>query len=476
MTSPGLPGAHHAERDGYFQTKRPVRSLPPSKPLTGPAPPRRSVCAPGTMVFPLYRRPVFPRSLCHASVILAAIRTSPPRAVRHRERTSPHSAPWRALAAQLSVERLEDRTVPSTFTVGNLADSGPGSLRQAVLDANDNPGADLIRFASPVGGTLTLTSGQLSITDDLILDGPGVQRLTISGNDASRVFSVSGSTTNVVIRDLTIAHGRATGTTVEGPIGPVTLGGALLNTGARVVLSHVTLENNQAVGAIAQGGAIANVFGASLVVTDSTFTANRAAGTMFGSAGAILNEGGGSVLVLDHSTFTGNQATASLGAGALINQGNAVGGAVKSTAGGQATVLHTTFEGNLARGGNGADGGPGQKGGDAGFGVSGALENAYYGIVGPSASSTMTVAYCTFLANRTLGGTGGAGGAGAAGGNGRGGPGGAISNAGGTLTISHSTFLGNLSLGGNGGNGGVGGNGGAGGPGTGGAINDSNPT
>src|SRR6476660_4685855 len=29
--------------------KRPVRSLPPSKPLTGPAPPRRSVCAPGSM-------------------------------------------------------------------------------------------------------------------------------------------------------------------------------------------------------------------------------------------------------------------------------------------------------------------------------------------------------------------------------------------------------------------------------------------
>src|SRR5262245_53449589 len=244
----------------------------------------------------------------------------------------------RAMAAQLSVERLEDRTVPSTFTVGNLADSGPGSLRQAIFDANDNPGADVVTFAPSLRGTVTLTSGELSITDDLILDGPGVNRLTVSGNDASRVFSVSGSATDVEIRDLTIANGRATGTTAVGPIGPVTLGGALLNTGARVVLSHVTMANNQAVGAIAQGGAIANIFGASLVVTDSTFTANRAAGTMVGSAGAILNEGGGSVLVLDHSTFTGNQATASLGAGALINQGNAVGGAVKSTAGGQATV------------------------------------------------------------------------------------------------------------------------------------------
>ena len=323
-----------------------------------------------------------------------------------------------------SVERLEDRIVLSTFMVGNLDDSGPESLRQAILDANDNPGADLIRFAPAArDGTITLTSGQLSITDDLNLDGPGVQRLTISGNDASRVFSVSGGATDVEIRDLTIANGRATGTTVEGPVGPVTLGGALLNTGARVVLFHVTMDNNQAVGAIAQGGAIANVFGGTLEVTDSTFTENRAAGTMFGSAGAILNEGGGSVLVLDHSTFTGNQATASLGAGPLINHGNAVGGAVKNSAGGQATVLHTTFEGNLARGGNGADGGPGQNGGDAGFGVAGALENAYYGLVGPSASSTMTVAHSTFLANRTLGGTGGTGGTGAAGGSGRGGRG-----------------------------------------------------
>jgi hypothetical protein len=382
----------------------------------------------------------------------------------------------RAMAAQLSVERLEDRTVPSTFTVHNLADSGPGSLRQAVLDANAQPGADVIRFAPAArDGTIALTGGELSITDDLTINGPGARRLTISGNDASRVFSVSGGATDVEIRDLTIANGRATGPTAVGPFGPVTMGAGLLNTGARVILFHVTMDNNQAVGPIAQGGAIASFSGATLVVKHSTFTENRAAGTGYGSAGAIVSDGG-SVLVLDHSTFTGNQATTSLGAGPVIIQGNAVGGAVKSAGGSQATVLHSTFAGNLARGGNGADGGPGQKGGDAGFGVAGALENAFYSFVGPAASSTMTVAHSTFFANRALGGTGGTGGVGGAGGNGRGGPGGAISNAGSTLTISHSTFLGNQSLGGPGGNGGVGGNGGAGGPGTGGVINNSNPT
>ena len=388
----------------------------------------------------------------------------------------PTRLPKRGLPARWSVEQLEDRVVLSTFTVQNLADGGLGSLRAAITAANTIPGADLIRFAPAArDGTITLTSGQLSITDDLILDGPGVNRLTISGNDASRVFSVSGSATDVEIHDLTIAHGRATGTTVEGPFGPVTLGGGLLNTGARVVVSHVTMDNNQAVGPVAQGGAIATFAGATLVVTDSTFTENRAAGTLHGSGGAIGSDGG-SVLVLDRSTFTGNQATASLGAGPVLIHGNAVGGAVKITGGSQGTVSHSTFAGNLARGGNGADGGPGQNGRDGGFGVAGALENAYYSLVGPSASSTMTVAYCTFLSNRAHGGTGGTGGTGGAGGNGRGGVGGVISNAGSNLTISHSTFLGNQSLGGRGGDGGVGGNGGAGGPGQGGVINNSNPT
>src|SRR5216683_7870947 len=85
---------------------------------------------------------------------------------------------------------LEDRTLPSTFTVLNLADSGPGSLRQAIVDANANPGANTIRFAPRLHGAITLTSGQLSITNDLTIDGPGASALTVSGNDASRVFDI----------------------------------------------------------------------------------------------------------------------------------------------------------------------------------------------------------------------------------------------------------------------------------------------
>src|SRR5205823_6529449 len=60
-------------------------------------------------------------------------------------------------------EVLEGRALPSTFTVLNLADSGSGSLRAAVLAAEAHPGPDVIDFAHNLYGTITLTSGQLNI-------------------------------------------------------------------------------------------------------------------------------------------------------------------------------------------------------------------------------------------------------------------------------------------------------------------------
>ncbi len=54
-------------------------------------------------------------------------------------------------------ERLEERTVLSAYSVTNLNDSGAGSLRQAILDANAALGMDTINF--DVAGTISLTSG-----------------------------------------------------------------------------------------------------------------------------------------------------------------------------------------------------------------------------------------------------------------------------------------------------------------------------
>jgi hypothetical protein len=69
------------------------------------------------------------------------------------------------------LEALEARTVLSTFTVTSLADSGAGSLRDAVQQANANPGSE-IQFKPGLKGTIPLSS-ELDITANLTIDGPG---------------------------------------------------------------------------------------------------------------------------------------------------------------------------------------------------------------------------------------------------------------------------------------------------------------
>src|SRR5437899_1079279 len=91
--------------------------------------------------------------------------------VQHHRRPRRTVTPRRSFVPHL--EPLEDRTVPSTFTVTNLLDSGTGSLRAAIVAANTHPGADVIQFAGGLTGTITLTStnGELKITDTLTIDG-----------------------------------------------------------------------------------------------------------------------------------------------------------------------------------------------------------------------------------------------------------------------------------------------------------------
>ena len=65
----------------------------------------------------------------------------------------------------------------ATITVINTNDSGPGSLRQALVDANDG---DTIDFA--VTGTIGLTSGELLVNKVLTISGPGAENLAVNGN------------------------------------------------------------------------------------------------------------------------------------------------------------------------------------------------------------------------------------------------------------------------------------------------------
>ncbi len=116
----------------------------------------------------------------------------------------------------------------STLTVSNTNDSGSGSLRQALSDANAAPDEDTIAFDSAVfasARTITLSTGELPITQSISIVGPGARLLTISGNSASRVFNVSSGTT-ATISGLTITGGYVA-YSVSGSIATPGIGGGI---------------------------------------------------------------------------------------------------------------------------------------------------------------------------------------------------------------------------------------------------------
>jgi hypothetical protein len=251
-------------------------------------------------------------------------------------------------------ELLEDRTVLSTFTVLNLADSGDGSLRAAIAAAQTNPGADLIDFAPAVQGTITLTSGRLLITGDVTIVGPGANMLTVSGNHSSQVFNILGgpdasTAITVDISGLTISDGRANG----GAAGVTNLGFS------DVTLSHVVLSGNESFGIVGvvqpAGGAIrSDGIGANLTLLDSLVTGNAVhgvAGPFIGAFGAGIATTNGATLAVANSTITGNRAISD-------PTGYANGGGIHLNVGSSVTLMNSTIANNEAAGGfYGAGGG-----------------------------------------------------------------------------------------------------------------------
>jgi hypothetical protein len=348
----------------------------------------------------------------------------------------------------LWLEALEDRTVPSTLTVISAADDGSAGTLRAVL-AGAHSG-DTIRFASQLqGDIIALAQGQLVVSQSLDIERPGAGELTISGNAAGRIFDVPSGT------DLTIA-----GLTLTG--GLAADGGAVLNAGdltlARDVLAGNVAQGVAGGGLFADGGGRGgggeNEAGATLDVSQSSFTGNEALGGPSGGnafGGGIYNEAG--TVTIDSSTFTGNQAVAGNGGSAGVTVtlpggvsatllGVAGGGGVWND-GGALTVTNSTLGKDLAEGGSNDDG----SGSTATFAWVG---TATAGAVGSgalftAASPTAAIAGSTLSGNQSQGGTNDRVGNFfvflADAGSGRGGAVGALA---GNLSLANSTVSGNL--------------------------------
>src|SRR6516165_9352529 len=115
------------------------------------------------------------------------------------------------------LEALEDRTLLSAYLVNLLGDAGTGSgtagdIRYCINQADKpaNAGSTLTFDTTTIGSsTITLTKGELVLSDNMTITGPGASKLTISGNKTSRVFDITATTAHVTISSLTISGGFA---------------------------------------------------------------------------------------------------------------------------------------------------------------------------------------------------------------------------------------------------------------------------
>jgi len=205
--------------------------------------------------------------------------------------------------ARLMVQSLEGRITPAVFAVTNANDAGPGSLRQAILDANAAPGADTLIFDGTYFATqrtISLTSGDLAVADGLTITGPGASLLTVRRDQAAtsfRVLTFAGSTPfAATLSGMTITGGQ----TKAGASG----GGIFLGGGALTVLDTVVSGNSSGT----DGGGIASNGGNLTLRNTSVFSnaagINPASGRRVGGGVSAI----GGTLLLENSTISGNSA------------------------------------------------------------------------------------------------------------------------------------------------------------------------
>jgi hypothetical protein len=345
-----------------------------------------------------------------------------------------------------TLEALDERTVPALFTpLPATADGTAGSLRDAIIQANTSTGNDVILLRP---GTYSLSvlnlnnatannlqenasaTGDLDITQanrTIVIQGQGagVTILDATGlND--RVLHIL-TNARLELRGLTIRGGVALEQGTPGTQNGAARGGGIFNAGGELVMDHVLVAGNQALG---RPNTASNAEGAGIHST----------GSLFMNACTIRNN-----LAVGSAGLPGSFSS-SFDQFIDVPGGQGLAGGLLVTSNSAAVVMNSTISGNRAIGGTGGVGGVGQadfQGGVGGPGGEGGAGRG--GGIGIRNGSTLTLINSTVSGNRGRGGVGGAGGAGVngaaqgAGGNGGNGEGGGISIDASRLDIFNST-------------------------------------
>ena len=193
-----------------------------------------------------------------------------------------------------AVETTDD----APMLVDNLLDEDDGdysagdlSLREAISIIRD--GGTIGFDAALAGQSILFTLGELVLTRDVTIDGDidgdNKADITLDGNNASRIFNISGTGTDVDLLSLTLAHARGT-----------TGGAAIASSGTTLDVIDSTFSLNNA----SEGGAIF-AQGSTLSITNSVLMGNRASfGSNMGTGGGLHLSG--SSATLNNTTLYGN--------------------------------------------------------------------------------------------------------------------------------------------------------------------------